>query len=203
MPTYRITAPYTAKNRPILFKSEMVRVILDGRKTQTRRVIKVEWSRCLDLEEPDDLQKAVDQCPYGIPGDFLWVRESFRAVNEYGGDEWTTFAYPQYKDGQLGPITALQEDYFYKKNKWQSPIFTPRWASRISLKIMDVRVERLQSISYEDIKREGIQKKINGVSLDMKVDFYNLWDSINAKKGYGWQANPWVWVIEFERIGDE
>ena len=203
MPTYKIIAPYTAKSRPILFKGEMIRAILDGRKTQTRRVIKAEWSRCLDLEEPGDLQKAIDQCPYGKIGDFLWVKESFRAVNEYGGNEWTTFAYPKYKDGQIGRIASLQEDYFYKKIKWQSPIFMPRWASRISLKIMDVRVDRLQSISYEYIKREGIQKKINGVSLDMKVDFYNLWDSINAKKGYGWDENPWVFIISFERIEDE
>ena len=203
MPTHRITKPYTAKSRPILFKGEMVRAILDGRKTQTRRVIKAEWSRCLDMEEPDDLQKAVDQCPYGIPGDFLWVKESFRVVNEYGGDEWSTYSYPIYKDGQLGPIAALEEDYFYKKSKWQSPIFMPRWASRISLKIAGVRVEQLQGISYDDIKMEGIQKRLNGVSLDMKVDFYNLWDSINARKGYGWQENPWVWVIGFERIDEE
>ncbi len=202
------------KSRPILFNAKMVRAILDGRKTQTRRVIKMNQaiSWMFDGRFSDEYISCsgnislIDQCPYGKKGDFLWAREAFRAVNEYGGDEWSTYAYPKYKDGQLGPIAALQEEYFYKKNKWQPSIFMPRWASRITLKIVDIRVEKIRDISIDDCVAEGIPQYTfaRGVLSDDPPDqrwkFIELWDSINAKRGYGWDENPWVWVVEFERV---
>lgn len=187
MPTYRITKPYTAKSRPIIFKGEMIRAILEGRKTQTRRVIKAEWSRCLALEEPEDLQKAIDQCPYGKPGDFFWVRETFWEVDGY---------------------------YFYRADDhedfkgWKPSIHMPRKASRITLKIIEVQVEQVQQITKPDVIKEGIPQFTfsRGILSDDPPDprwkFIELWDSINAKKGYGWSENSWVWVIDFERVED-
>ncbi len=212
MPTYRITKPYTAKSRPILFKSEMIRAILDGRKTQTRRVIKVEWSRCLDLEEPEDLQKAIDQCPYGKSGDFLWVRETWATGK--GNDFAKPSELPRgsiifYKDGESKFEPPNWKDP--ERGKWRPSIFMPRWACRIILKITEIKVERVQQITYEDIRAEGITDRMAHEATKTErawpdahaAAFANLWDSINAKRGYSWESNPWVWVITFERIKDK
>lgn len=89
-----------------------------------------------------------------------------------------------------------------KGRKWKPSIHMPRWASRINLEITDIRVERLQEINEEDAKHEGV-KRINAGDFGMETwssAFRNLWDSINSKRGYGWDTNPWVWVIEFKRI---
>ncbi len=153
------------KERPIIFGSDMVRAILDGRKTQTRRVIKPQpvlsdgaepsWSWRWGEATPPQLSRYYrvenfkrdmsDFCPYGKVGDRLM----------------------------------------------------PRWASRITLEVVSVRAERLREITTEDALAEGITKNL---SLTPRVQFAELWDSINAKRGYGWDSNPWVWVIEFERI---
>jgi hypothetical protein len=210
-----------------MFNTEMVRAILDGRKTQTRRVIKPEWSRCLDLEDPDDARKAMEQCPYGQPGDQLWVRETYtpKSLPEVKNCDVIYKANFNTSDGfgseiidfNTGELTPLI---------WYPSIFMPRWASRITLEVVKVRVERVQEISEEDAICEGIYpllaitpfiriKKfaapgimatnVYGEHDDLRFStatdaFKELWNSINAKRGCEWDVNPWVWVIEFKRI---
>lgn len=201
--------------RPILFSGPMVRAILDGSKMQTRRVIRFE-----DGFSPDRLiyRSTVDgaftiqedvtgrfvqlQCPYGKEGDRLWVRETF-AVQPF---LWE-------KNHGLQPVHYPAsvprdqiEDYVLKPS-----IHMPRWASRITLEITGVRVERVQAISEADAEAEGAMEWWNSKSVDEQASIYNgkrgpraafemLWDSINAKRGYGWDANPWVWALEFRRV---
>lgn len=158
---------------PIIFSTEMVRAILDGRKTMTRRVIN-------HPERYEHIRECDFCCPYGQVGDKLWVRESFLIKHDYK----TPKGFPYYK-------TNFCDD---KITKWKPSIFMPRWASRITLEITGIRVERLQEISEQDAKDEGIC-----FYDDNAVDvFRELWDSINAKRGYSWESNPFVWVIEFK-----
>ena len=182
--------------RPILFSEQMVRALLDGSKTQTRRVIK-----------PQSLVQhyggnARTRCPHGKPGDGLWVREAFRTSPEYDN-----------LPPRLLPLTAhllYEADDDQKKvnrafwGRYRSARFMPRWASRIALKLTDVRVERVQEISYEDVRTEGI--KMPGDQLfptqntesKLTREFQKLWDSLNGKKtGCSWSDNPWVWVLTF------
>jgi hypothetical protein len=206
------------KERSILFSAEMVRAILDGRKTQTRRVFK---------NAPDDLRsgrypiwpehEGLPPSRYGQPGDRLWVRETYTwitlAENEFTGDGWPGRRIRK-PDGipvlMLYRSDAIAEDWDNQISHWNPSIFMPRWASRITLEIISVRVERVQSISIDDIKAEGC----TGAPLPGQVvsrndgyqhyqEFKYLWDSINAKRGYGWDANPWVWVIEFTAANGE
>ena len=190
---------------PILFSGPMVRAILDGRKTMTRRVIKDNcpfvtgayfdeeterwyWTTGAERERlPTDL--CLGKCPYGQPGDQLWVREtwlSYRHLHKNGRDE----ALLIYRaDGEDLPKQA-------RGTKWRPSIFMPRWASRITLEITAVRVERVQDIGDEDAEAEGLSW-CNAASPRDK--FQCLWNSLNLKRGYGWDANPWVWVISFKR----
>lgn len=184
------------KEHPILFSGPMVQAILDGRKTMTRRVIKMpKWAQeCnedYEFEIDDDIPYSICKktgclaaidCPYGFPGDRLWVRETFCKDLDHN-----VF----YKADNMPP---------WEDTKWKPSIFMPRWASRITLEITNVRVERLQEISGKDILAEGLDVKftIPG-SFDALERFHGLWDSINGKK-YPWSSNPWVWVIEFKRI---
>jgi len=191
---------------PILFSGPMVRAILDGRKTMTRRVVKDTcpfvtvayfdeeterwyWTTGAERERlPTDL--CLGKCPYGQPGDQLWVREtwlSYRHLHKNGRDE----ALLIYRaDGEDLPKQA-------RGTKWRPSIFMPRWASRITLEITAVRVERVQDIGDEDAEAEGLSW-CNAASPRDK--FQCLWNSLNAKRGYGWEANPWVWVIAFKRV---
>lgn len=255
----------TVKERPILFSGPMVRAILDGSKTQTRRVVKEpreatvhgrrsarEWSHAdpglgaggylhWAFESADaGVMSTRVYCPFGSPGDRLWVRETFalsqfdvdaafppdtknpndwdgpvyRADGEHQGGGWTT------SDGK-GNVTPTAPP-------WRPSIHMPRWASRITLELTDVRVERLQAISEDDAKAEGA-REIGDVGcpcegdeeepgphlascawshLDVDPDdcplasaFALLWDGINGKRpGYSWDENPWVWVVEFRRV---
>ena len=174
------------KERPILFSGPMVRAILDGRKTQTRRPVKpqpfVATTSMFDISK----------CPLGQPGDRLWVRETWRkdalgTVVEYRA---TTSALMEF----IAP--------------WRPSIHMPRWASRITLEITRVWVERVQDITEDEAKAEGI---VDGGCMtcgkpetcgcqnprpDRRDSFANLWQSI-----YGtWDANPWVWAVEFRRV---
>ena len=181
------------KERPIIFNTEMVRAILDGRKTQTRRVVKYKaYTREGDPVYPHE-------CPYGEIGDRLWVRETW-AYTDGGGALVMG-----------GIIETVEPQIVYKANgykyseslKWKPSIHMPRWASRITLEITDVRVERARDISYGDLCKEGF--KTYGLSeksemLPASIWFQELWDSLNAKRGYSWKSNPWVWVIEFKPI---
>lgn len=196
------------KERPILFNSEMVRAILDGRKTMTRRAVKPQPEQDTDCPYHigTGIERVARTCPYGKPGDRLWVRETWR------GKDW---GYSRPKE-----IIYRASNDFYGNHrettthpdvKWTPSIYMPRWASRITLEITNVRVERLQKINNADALAEGTpgawvenseypggyEENENKVHVFF---FRQLWDSINAKRGYSWDANPWVWVIEFERV---
>lgn len=194
------TAPVVVKERPILFSGEMVRAILDGRKTQTRRVCKHQWEGSTLLgpeyyepvvigsdgqERPGrEIYGAYDldgefgcKCPYR-PGMELWVRETWRP-SQVEGKAWYA-------------ATCGNESH----ERWKPSIYMPRWASRIQLRVTDVRVERVQEISEMDALAEGIELDGNETPFSQ---FVSLWDSINASRGFGWVVNPWVWVVEFNR----
>ena len=163
------------KEHPILFSTEMVKAILDGRKTMTRRVIKDPY-KYITIPHPS---------PYGQVGDKLWVRET-----------WT-----QFPDGESVVYKADGKPYF---NVWKPSIFMPHKFSRITLEITNIRVERLQEINtkrHDEVAKEGWPFGYTGLSIEKApVElFAELWDSINLKRGYSWGSNPWVWVIEFKK----
>lgn len=179
------------KERPILFSAPMVRSILEGRKTQTRRVIKqpgldmvesvIDYNGYFTWDTFDyDLRPL---CPYGHPGDRLWVRETF-GISAHNG------VVPFYKATE-----AIALVY-----KWKPSIHMPRWASRITLEIVNVRVERLQDISAEDCIAEGVLSTLreHDAVIDLRDKYRALWESINGPGS--WEINPWAWVIEFKRI---
>lgn len=196
------------KERPILFSGAMVRAILDGRKTMTRRVVKP-CPIFMDTGIPplfdgvdfaDDVR--VHHCPYGQAGDRLWVREKW--WNSRGDDSMPTY----YAADQF---QWNANDWQCHDGPWRPSIHMPRWASRIVLEVVSVRVERLRDISEDDAVLEGIEPTLIyeavhpcGAPAELysnRVDEFNLlWDSINAKRGFGWLENPWVWVIEFRRV---
>ena len=173
-----VTAAYGAE-KPILFSGEMVRAILDGRKTQTRRVIKPGLIHEL---RDGEVVPCLWECPYGGPGDRLWVREAFQPLS---GETLFKADFPPFA---IGP--------------WKPSIFMPRNLSRITLEVVSVRVERLQEISFDDMHAEGIVPQHIGGSHELLKQKYvrPLWDNLNAERGYGWGKNPWVWVIEFRRL---
>ena len=172
--------------RPILFSGPMVRALLDGRKTQTRRVVKPQPDAALgDLPGAAWNAGFVNvSCPYGAPGDTLWARETwgpFEGGFIYRADE--------------GPNVKPDD------GRWHPSIHMPRWASRLTLHIKSVRVERLQEISEADALAEGCTAKLaeEAPALDeARQDFRELWESINGPGS--WDANPWVWVVEFKRV---
>lgn len=230
------------KERPILFSAPMVRALLENRKTQTRRVLKnPHYMGCLTGDCPHERQTdcnaAIEQwvkhgcviegdmprkvnsieplpCPYGQPGDGLWVKETFTRLtvprNFVGAehlrlgpanrrDQWVAWY-----DGTPDPRTG-----WVAEEKRIPSIFMPRWASRITLEITKVRVERVQEISEADATAEGWLKRaevscVPEVHADASRDWYgDLWDLINAKRedgAYAWKKNPWVWVLEFRRV---
>ena len=203
------------KERPIIFNSEMIRAILEGRKTQTRRIVKSQPPKgswvCFDgidayqgegyfFQYPQNIdggkiifnkkfllpQKG--KCPFGKIGDRLWVRET-----------WAVIDYP---DG----TTARKYETIYKANdnsgypyqiKWKPLIFMPRNYSRITLEITDIRVERLHEITREDITKEGFGKGYTDIGWTYVFGQY--WNLIH-KEGHKWKDNPWVWVIGFKRL---
>lgn len=268
---------------PILFSGEMVRAILEGRKTQTRRAVKfktpsgrrtndptfqamehltmksvypmpkggfVFW----DSEPSEKVKEFSDKvyanskddwyCPYGQPGDRLWVRETWK-INSFAEgpiefqykvdgailEENDEFAGTSRYDSWYERVCWRAEQYLKKTNyaidedsgmyewangqsplPWQSSIFMPRWASRITLEIVSIRVQRVQDITYADIIDEGITGHFlaypDAVKTALKdlagsqarTAYQNLWDSLNAKRGYPWASNPWVWAIEFKVV---
>lgn len=227
------------KERPIIMQAESVRAILDGRKTQMRRVVKpqpdgvssdgrpfvyktVSVVRDHAIEhvggpdgKPESRYVDIVKCPYGAIGDRLWVREKI-------GIQLTPCdAYPnglvEYAADYHNGVDFIHEG---GGSAWTPSIHMPRWSSRITLEITGVRVERVQDISEDDAKAEGAEpwfragdgaKEIsNGTEYSIenvpedkrlyRIGFEYLWNSINAKRGYGWNSNPFVWVIEFKRV---
>jgi hypothetical protein len=191
------------KQRPIIMSAESVQAILDGRKTQTRRVIKKPEKWTIEKQDDElylyediygDHHNVIEKCPYGQIGDRLWVKESYTFAN-FG----KVTIYKSDKKDQFGEdwkITASQT------NSWKSPLFMPRSASRITLEITNIRVERLRDITQEDVAKEGIISVINDkvVCSNPNDTFIEQWDKLNAKRGYSWDSNPFVWVIEFRRV---
>jgi hypothetical protein len=218
------------KERPILFSAPMVRAILDGRKTVTRRTIKpMRGYEDCDTCRPDNAAAShsvwwhgrleavgvMQDCPYGKPGDRLWVRETWYC-NHFDVQKG-----PYLQPAEIVDLDQSREDgelvyaadgltpYEQEQPTWKPSIHMPRWACRILLEITDVRVERLQDITSAQVTAEGVST--HGEALwggewwvdapdqaieDARKDFADLWTST----GGNWDANPWVWVVEFKRV---
>ena len=197
------------KTRPILFSAPMVRAILNGTKTQTRRAVK---DRHIDAAPPACFfQWLRERCPYGQPGDRLWVRETWQVVD--GSERARRIVTdPSPSRGWIEYAATVHPGH-EPPPRWRPSIYMPRWASRILLEITAARVERLQDISGEDAVAEGIARDGDGyerfhVDPDAPLGqsftrnpvlaYRGLWEKIN---GVGtWDANPLVWVIEFKRV---
>lgn len=208
------------KERPILFSAPMVRAILAGTKTQTRRVVngQEQWptnthhitflstrGTALAVDSNRTTWRPEIRCPYGQPGDRLWVREAWRTVAEMD-------------DLPPHDLNTAHRIWFEANSphqpgagKLRPSMFMPRWASRITLEVTGVRVERLQEISIEDCKSEGAwgpdESIVGKVAKHFGIDilaanpylaYRMLWESINGPGS--WEANPWVWVVEFKRL---
>lgn len=236
------------KERPILFSGPMVRAILEGHKTQTRRVIKNMPKRPYPIgiagsifqfdeklnswqwwaHERDAFWRPrgdAIKCPYGQPGDRLWIRETFtietnfnldpcdppfkdeRPVKWTESEDWGRYweqchyraTEPEHQLVHEDDCRKCEDDGYC--NSWSPSIHMPRWASRITLEITNVRVERIQDINELDTLAEGIHVQCSDEDMSEQLEaFEDLWDSINAKRGFGWDKNPWVWVIEFRRL---
>jgi len=235
------------KERPILFSAPMVRAILEGRKTVTRRALNaqslknigygVQLGECHELPSegplhPNSIGYYTDFCPFGQPGDRLWVRETWGVISHDFDDQGNMIDWTPDR-----PATPIREMPFGRgyysghaiyradgeavwagdddgggddRSAWKPSIHMPRIASRILLEITEVRVERLQDISEEQAKAEGVRlytdhaelgdwwhvEGIETYSADPRKSFELLWSSV----GGDWQANPWVWVVEFKRV---
>lgn len=225
------------KEHPIIFKTEMVKAILEGKKTQTRRVMNPQpeegyGSITVGYYHPTKVNKDGEQypgdevfgaytddgewgwiSPYGQVGDHLWVRETWatskrldRFSPNYIGKAGTVALWYKTNDNQIdNPIEV--------RGKWRPSIHMPRWASRITLEITNIRVQRLQDVSADDAFEEGMSKEIAthlGLSTHESQEefnftacrrvFHELWDSINSKRGYSWGNNPFVWVLSFNKV---
>lgn len=202
------------RERPILFSSPMVvRAILSGAKTQTRRIIKPQPQYRHGVLFPQGSSTGFSPdllagaCPFGKPGDRLWVREPFACVRTQ------EMRYVEYKaDRSLSDFDGYDNP---AGGRWRPSIHMPRWASRILLEITGVRVERLHEISEADAQAEGVERVVAGVGWrrycdpdseevgvppcgDARRSFRSLWKFINGDES--WNANPWVWVVEFKRV---
>jgi len=243
------------KERPILFSAPMVRAILAGTKTQTRRLVKPQPEPHQEMRLAADAPGRPDadwflvhhdalntwspvRCPYGAPGDRLWVKETHALMSDYGEHiekiaevrkygggapvdrrdlRWHgTNAIVHYREHPRSFKELEAAPYFetwssHGPPRWRPSIFMPRWASRITLEVTGVRVERLHAITEEDARAEGVQpaeSMSGGMSLpeyaphrptlDYRAGFAALWRQINGAES--WDANPWVWVVEFKRV---
>lgn len=219
------------KPKPIIFSGPMIRALLSGQKTQTRRAVKSQplrsdWIpyRCPDwrwnwvLEGTGMGSGDPFRCPYGQPGDLLWVRESWRPMSghsawdlliKYAADGPSNLGDRHIEDGDVD----VGDWVFPKaaKHGFVSPIFMPRWASRTTLEITGVNLIPLQELSPNDIRAEGIKMPTwnpdtGAGEVDPWEVFAATWDHINAKRGYPWDSNPFVWRLKFKvhkcNVGD-
>lgn len=207
---------------PILFSTPMVQAILDGRKIMTRRTVKNIPEGTHRVEQIGEslfeahwgihgnsmfLDGATEiKCPYQ-PGDRLWVRETWAYIDRGFGGDAGGYVYRASENGQLWETET--EGW-----RWRPSIHMPKEAARIWLEVTNVRVERLQEISQKDIEFEGIwhysQEYREEICIwrdcaeairDIRTKYFKkLWDGINLKRGYGWDTNPWVWVVSFKKV---
>jgi hypothetical protein len=231
-----MTAAVAVRERPLLMSGPMVRAILDDRKTQTRRVVKPqpEWladawywrSRRYDNGDGAQyfhtatfsrplLEEWARACPYGQPGDRLWVRETWGVGTRPDQNEGCRDGI-EYRADAIGlderedlplyrvspPDTVCLDDL---AGRWRPSIHMPRWASRLTLEITGVRVERVQDIREQDAIAEGVDAVAlsdmpRQATMTRRADFRQLWDTLNAKRGYGWDVNPSVWALSFRRV---
>lgn len=230
------------KERQIIFNSEMVRAILEGRKTMTRRPLKPQpYDDCDKLIGPEMYETAIEdkfgmidvgpeifgvydehgeygiECPFGQPGDRLWVRETYRVagasgyMSENGPNKYeATIEYKSTYDkpingSRMGRTVELPEMNYGGNLRidggvaWRPSIHMPRWASRITLEITNVRVERVQEISEADAIAEGIYIRYKDLHTTHRAAFVGVWDTIYGKGSDAWVNDPWVWVVEFKR----
>jgi hypothetical protein len=214
------------QERPIIFSTPMVQAVIAGDKTQTRRVVKnpgygektwlaavphfgedagasqIAHLRVAFDEETERAGKRI-KCPYGAPGDRLWIRETWQRDDRDGKTAY-----------RASPETTPKE---WVNWHWRSPLFMPRLASRLTLEVLETRVEKLQSMPWQDALAEGIEPVEcdhayadprlgctdcmgTGLLEDPRGGFADLWDKINGARGYPWDSNPWVWVVRFTRI---
>jgi hypothetical protein len=199
--------------KPILFNTAMVQAILDGRKTVTRRVAKdlktskneqkvhMKWEVPLHMY-PDDRSLIGLRAPYQV-GDVLWVRETWQTVDSCDSDE-ISCVYKASKNGRDWEENS--EEW-----KWRPSIHMPKEAARIFMKVTGVRVERLQDMKTDDVVKEGVYNEnelhyYGAAKTELAFDFWiDIWNSTIKKKDldeFGWDANPWVWVIEFEVVSE-
>ncbi len=208
-------------DRAIIFRGSMVRTILDGRKTQTRRTVNLGYDYAHSGQEFEELRDRIAffrglnsnmihgvRCPYGQSGDRLWVRETFALSIEDPDTESRDVKDPMLWDTPIykaNPVAGEWERDGRRLSRppWRSPRYMPRWASRITLDVKSVRVERVQDITHGDVFAEGIGSEVPrkfSQAVTQGAEFETLWNSINAKRGHGWDANPWVWVVGFEMV---
>lgn len=230
------------KERPILFSAPMVLALLAGTKTQTRRILKAEHLEQVDrfAFDPERGEWEMGEthwggpvascgfvrCPYGLPGDRLWVRETFYCDDAFAGDHARSCSgCVRCKHTDEDRIADWKEELYFRadgvpdfegeKVVWKPSIFMPRWASRLSLEVTGVRVERLQEISEADAKAEGVRpffETFPGIGRDQRITsgdlaadaehraaYACLWDDLNGDAA-SWKSNPWVWAISFRRL---
>lgn len=202
----------TTKFHPILFSIPMVQSILEGKKTQTRRVVKYPlklkgWH--LSIGE-SSTPPPIEFCPYEV-GDVLWARETFRKVSHYGFED----SFIEYKSGgNNAHCKIVDEEQIIPVDKWKPSIHMPKEYARIFLRIKSRRVQRLQEISGDDAKQEGVKDRLNSTDLKLLVElgdwkiprpfnnyqfgFLSIWCSLYRCEN--WLENPFVWVYEFEKI---
>jgi hypothetical protein len=205
------------KERPIIFSGESVRAILDDRKTQTRRVVKPQPTEKMWYQGAGGQlvgatkDPGVIWCPYGDALDRLWVRETWQIGYETGEPDIAG----GWRYSLIPPTGAAPRDgrVFYRADypdgsgpqSWRPSIHMPKWACLLRLRVVDVRVERVQEISEEDALAEGATGR-NCCEQDRACGggcgycFRHGWDSLNTKRGHAWETNPWVWVITFEKL---
>jgi hypothetical protein len=220
-------ASSTVKEHPILFSAPMVQAIRGGRKRMTRRLCPAKWLRCIDPDDPDDNATALARCPYGVTGDRLWVRETWADADcmyqTHQNDVPGVIAYRADHSAinflARNPKEVSKNDLYswnFDRLKWKPSIHMPRWASRITLEITRVRLERIMCISSADILAEGAVARphydqnlgkcpVSAFDGKCYVDLLSLWaagwDLINGKRA-PWKANPWVWVVEFNTTSE-